>query len=130
VDATGLIEDGSVRAEWGTVVGRVLDPHPFRDSAGHPPLENGAPDRISAATDAAARALGWVDPESARSARSKCRAAPLPRGAWPFACHHRQRTTGRTWSSAQRSTPATSGTTIPGQRRAGAGHNRTSDDPC
>lgn len=61
VDATGLIEDGSAREEWGTVLGRHLDSRAFRVPTGHKPLQNGAPDLISRATDAAARALGWTD---------------------------------------------------------------------
>ncbi len=64
VDATGLIEDGSASGEEGEVVGRVLDSLAFRARReGAPP--GGAPDRVARATDAAARALGWLDAESA-----------------------------------------------------------------
>lgn len=60
-DAAGLIEDGSARGEWGTVLGRQLDPPELRYQGDYPPLADGAPDRISLATEAAARALGWLD---------------------------------------------------------------------
>lgn len=66
VDATGLLEDGSASNSWGTVVDRHLE----LDDEYHwvsrlDPLPNGAPDLVSQATDAAARALGWTDPASA-----------------------------------------------------------------
>lgn len=61
VDATGLIEDGSARHAWGTVLGRTLDPPEMRFEGGREALENGAPDLVSPATEAAARALGWTD---------------------------------------------------------------------
>ncbi len=64
VDATGVIEDGSARNEWGSVLGRVLDPAEMRTAVGHEPLPNGAPDWVSPATEAAARALGWTSPEA------------------------------------------------------------------
>jgi len=60
-DAAGLIEDGSAQAAWGTVLGRQLDPPELRYQGGYPPLADGAPDLISPATEAAARALGWLD---------------------------------------------------------------------
>lgn len=60
-DAAGLIEDGSARNAWGTVLGRQLDPADLRYEGDDPPLANGAPDSISPATEAAARALGWLD---------------------------------------------------------------------
>lgn len=66
-DAAGLIEDGSARGEWGTVLGRQLDPPAIRYAGLYAPLENGAPDRVSAATEAAALALGWKDFDSARA---------------------------------------------------------------
>lgn len=64
IDATGLIEDGSAAGVQGEVVGRVLDSKAFR-SPGVPDGIEAAPDRISLATDAAARALGWTDPDRA-----------------------------------------------------------------
>lgn len=64
VDATAVIEDGSARNEWGTVLGRTLDPIEMRSPVGHEPLPNGAPDWISPATERAARALGWTSPEA------------------------------------------------------------------
>lgn len=65
VDATGLIEDGSARHAWGTVLERRLDAQLIQFDAGQPALPDGAPDRISEATEAAARALGWTSPEAA-----------------------------------------------------------------
>jgi hypothetical protein len=66
-DAAGLIEDGSARGEWGTVLGRQLDPAELRFQGPYPALKNGAADRISPATEAAARALGWSDFASTRA---------------------------------------------------------------
>ncbi len=68
IAASGLIEDGSASNAWGTVVGRQLD----LDDELHwvsrlEPLPDGAPDLISQATDAAARALGWTHPGAARA---------------------------------------------------------------
>lgn len=67
VDATGLIEDGSAGAAWGTVLGRSLDAADFRAFADEPALPDAAPDAISPATEAAARALGWRDHASVRA---------------------------------------------------------------
>jgi hypothetical protein len=66
VAATGLVEDGSARGESGRVLGRDLGPD--WPVAGYPPLPDAAPDRISPATEAAARALGWLDPQTTRRA--------------------------------------------------------------
>jgi hypothetical protein len=66
VAATGLIEDGSARGASGLVLGRDLGPDWPVD--GYPPLADAAPDRISPATEAAARALGWSDPQATRRA--------------------------------------------------------------
>jgi len=66
VDATGVIEDGSTSNQWGTVLGRQLQiDDEFRWVDRLDPLPNGAPDLVSQQTEAAARALGWNDPESA-----------------------------------------------------------------
>ncbi|MEM9189894.1 MAG: hypothetical protein AAGF12_12000 [Myxococcota bacterium] len=64
ISATGLLEDGSASREWQEVLGRRLDPREFHADVGHPALEDGAPDLISPATEAAAFALGWTDPET------------------------------------------------------------------
>lgn len=64
VAATGLLEDGSASQRWGTVLGRQLDPEAIRASSGRGPRRNGAADRISVATEAAARALGWTDADA------------------------------------------------------------------
>lgn len=78
-DAAGLIEDGSARGEWGTVLGRRLDPAELRFDAGYAPLADGAADLVSPATEAAARALGWHDFASTRdSLRALLDAAPTP----------------------------------------------------
>ena len=66
VDATGLIEDGTAAGVSGTVVGRRLNAPELEATHARGALPNGAPDLISAATDAAARALGLTDPEAAR----------------------------------------------------------------
>src|SRR6185436_14887954 len=66
VDATGLVEDGSAGNAWGTVLGRDLDANEMHGLAAHqPPLPNAAPDLISPATEAAARALDWTTPAAA-----------------------------------------------------------------
>jgi hypothetical protein len=83
VDATGLIEDGTAGAGAQPVLGRQLDPAPMRaarapggaDKAGGrglaasagAPLPDGAPDLIAAATEAAAKELGWTDFDHARA---------------------------------------------------------------
>ncbi|HLU65848.1 MAG TPA: hypothetical protein VKZ63_06205 [Kofleriaceae bacterium] len=64
VDATGLIEDGSARGERGRVLGRRIDGDAFQ-VARYQEIEEGAPDLVSPATEAAARALGWTDPRAA-----------------------------------------------------------------
>ena len=64
VDATGLIEDGSASGTQGEIVARVLETRAFRFK-GEPLAVPGAPDLVAAATDAAARALGWTSPEAA-----------------------------------------------------------------
>lgn len=66
-DATGLLADGSARNAWGTVLGRQLDPSAIRYEGAYAPLANGAADAVSPATEAAARALGWLDFASARA---------------------------------------------------------------
>lgn len=65
VDATGLIADGSARREHGRVLGRQLEPAEMRFSGRQPAAPNGAPDRVTRATDATARALGWTSPQEA-----------------------------------------------------------------
>jgi hypothetical protein len=63
VDATGLIEDGSAASGPQPILGRWLEPEAMRAARGHEkPLADGAPDLVAAATEAAARQLGWVTP--------------------------------------------------------------------
>ncbi|HWO25668.1 MAG TPA: hypothetical protein VNO30_43315 [Kofleriaceae bacterium] len=85
--ATGLIEDGTAGDGAGTVLGRALDPDARWRPRGAAALGGAAPDLVSAATEAAARALGWRDAESVgaflerlASAESASRfvAVPLP----------------------------------------------------
>lgn len=65
VSASGLLEDGTASKQWGTVVDRRIDiDDEFHWVDRLDPLPNGAPDLISPATDAAARALGWTSPEA------------------------------------------------------------------
>jgi hypothetical protein len=92
-DAAGLIEDGSARAEWGTVLGRTLDGPEMRYQGDYPALEHGAPDLISRATEAAAAALGWRDFNSARASLRARLAAEEPRVAIklpPAPAYHRE----------------------------------------
>ena len=63
-DATGLLEDGTARGQLATVLGRYIDGDAFHTYDLYQPLEHGAPDLISPATEAAARALGWFDAHS------------------------------------------------------------------
>ena len=60
-DATGLIEDGTALASRGAVLSRRIDGEAFYETAGMDPADGGAPDLVSPATEAAARALGWTD---------------------------------------------------------------------
>ncbi len=63
VDATGLIEDGTAGAGPAPVLGRMLDPKAMRAARGQDaPLPDAAPDLIAAATEAAAKQLGWTGP--------------------------------------------------------------------
>ena len=61
VAASGLIEDGSANNDYGTVLGRVLDPEEMRSLNNGPPLAAAANDLVSLATETAALALGWRD---------------------------------------------------------------------
>lgn len=81
VDAAGILEDGSASGAWRPVLGRWIEPPCLRDDTGRPPIEAGAPDRIAAATEAAARALGWLDPGRARDGLGRLRSAGVARVA-------------------------------------------------
>lgn len=64
VDASGLLEDGTASGGPQPILGRLLDPAPMRAARGREaPLPNGAPDLVGAATEAAARQLGWAGPD-------------------------------------------------------------------
>ena len=92
VDATGLIEDGSAQGRPGRVLGRDLSPAPLRLASSQlPALSNAAPDLIAAATEIAARSLGWHDPKAVAAAFSGTKSAAYsrwvalrlpPRPAW------------------------------------------------
>lgn len=64
-ETTGLIEDGSAVGAWGTVFGQLLDTEEYRHPLPGVPLANGAPDLLSPATEAAAKALGWTSAAAA-----------------------------------------------------------------
>ena len=69
-DSAGLLEDGSAAGRAGTVLGRTLEGREIVQtlaSAGATPVRGeAAADLLSPATEAAARALGWTSPQSAR----------------------------------------------------------------
>jgi hypothetical protein len=68
VDATGLVEDGTAATGPQPILDRMLDPAAMRAARGQvTALPNGAPDLVSAATEAAARQLGWTDPDRVRA---------------------------------------------------------------
>lgn len=64
-DAAGLVEDGSAAGESATVVDRQLDLSRFAPA--WEALDDAVPDLVGAATDAAARELGWTSPDAART---------------------------------------------------------------
>jgi hypothetical protein len=67
IDATGLVEDGTAGAGPVAILGRMLDPANMRAARGNEqPLADAAPDLVSAATEAAARQLGWLGFAEAR----------------------------------------------------------------
>ena len=68
VEATGIVEDGTASTGPQPVLGRMLDPEAMRAARGHEaPMENAAPDLVSATTEAAANQLGWTSPETVRA---------------------------------------------------------------
>jgi hypothetical protein len=67
VDATGIVEDGTAGDGPQAVLGRMLDPAPMRKARGSTPIANAAPDLVHAATEAAAKELGWTDAAHARA---------------------------------------------------------------
>lgn len=66
VEASGILEDGTAGTGPQPVLGRMLDPEAMRAARGHKPLANAAPDLVAAATEAAAKALGWNTPADVR----------------------------------------------------------------
>ncbi len=66
-DATGLIEDGTAGAGPRPILGRQLEPAMMRAARGYRALPDAAPDLIGAATEVAAKHLGWTDADHART---------------------------------------------------------------
>jgi hypothetical protein len=67
-DAAGLLEDGTASDGPQPILGRTLDPAAMRAArGGERPLPGGAPDLVSAATEAAARQIGWLGPAETRA---------------------------------------------------------------
>lgn len=65
IATTGLIEDGTAGTGMELVLGRELEPPEVWRVDGHDlPLPGAAPDLVSRATEAAAIALGWRDPDA------------------------------------------------------------------
>jgi hypothetical protein len=67
VDAAGIIADGSACAERGRILGRDLDTARFKLTDAYGKLESCAPDAVSPAIEAAAKALGWTDAAATRA---------------------------------------------------------------
>jgi hypothetical protein len=65
--AAGVIEDGTAGDGPRAVLGRDLDPPAMRAARGHKPMPNAAPDLVNAATEAAAKQLGWTSPNDVRA---------------------------------------------------------------
>lgn len=64
-DAAGLLEDGTALGAREKVLDREIDLSRFAPNV--EPLDNGAPDLVSRATEQAARELGWTSPEATRA---------------------------------------------------------------
>jgi len=67
VDASGIVEDGTAGTGPQPILGRALDPEAMRAARGGQPLPNAAPDLVGAATEAAAKQLGWIGPSEVRA---------------------------------------------------------------
>jgi hypothetical protein len=67
VEAAGILEDGTAGTGPQPVLGRMLDPEAMRAARGHKPLPDAAPDLVGAATEAAAKHLGWTGPAEVRA---------------------------------------------------------------
>lgn len=67
IDAAGIVEDGTAGAGERMVLGRQLVPEATWRVRGHDALPDAAPDLVSSATEAAARALGWTDATTVRA---------------------------------------------------------------
>ena len=72
IDASGLVEDGTAGKGPQPILGRMLDSEAMRGARGHQrALPNAAPDLVSAATEAAAKQLGWTGPAETETFLSK-----------------------------------------------------------
>ncbi|WP_428268099.1 L,D-transpeptidase [Haliangium sp.] len=92
VSGAGILADGSAGNHSAQVLGHPLDPESMDAVPGHEPLPEGAPDRVSAFTEVAARHLGWTDfasirafldahgPAAATGLRVALALPPLPEG--------------------------------------------------
>ena len=67
IEASGILEDGTAGGGPAPVLGRQLDPPAMRAARGHQPMPNAAPDLVDAATEAAAKQLGWTGPAETRA---------------------------------------------------------------
>ena len=89
VDATGIIEDGTASTGPQPVLGRMLDPEAMRAARGQEtPMENGAPDLVSAMTEAAAKQLGWTGPEQVAAFLQKHTGARVALALPPVPAYH------------------------------------------
>lgn len=67
VEASGILEDGTAGEGPRAILGRQLDPPAMRAARGHQDaLPNAAPDLVGAATESAAKQLGWTTPTRVR----------------------------------------------------------------
>jgi hypothetical protein len=66
-EAAGILEDGTAGTGPTPVLGRQLDPAAMRAVRGHRPMANAAPDLVDAATEAAAKQLGWTGPAEVKA---------------------------------------------------------------
>lgn len=88
IAATGLVEDGTAGSGEARVLDRELEPEGTWRVRGHDPLDGAAPDLISPATEAAARALGWQDAGTALSFLVEARPPVIAVALPPLPSYH------------------------------------------
>lgn len=86
--ATGLVEDGTAGTGPARVLGRRLEPDQTWRVRGHQPLDDATPDLVSAATEIAARALGWRDAASTLAFLAEQRAPEVAIALPPMPRYH------------------------------------------